>query len=302
MEYVFPYYGVRVISINDHFDSWIAVDSSGGLEVALKNLMNECYSRDISRKISSAVHVKKMSGEYCYGAVPFGYKKGGKKNTIVPDQETADIVRYIFSLACEGNTISQIAKRLNMEQVITPSKYLARPNYKVVERWGYESVRNILSNRIYIGDTEGYKSHVVKVGSNQVKLIPEDERLVIKNTHEALVSRGDYQKAKEVVKSNVKSKKNCEISREIVGVNKDEVFLINWGIVKSLDGIFAPTNAFIFLTNNTFPFAKIQYALFKGTERVVFIDEIKGELLGVMLQEGVRLEIEKRGGQNFLEL
>lgn len=146
MEYVFPYYGVRVISINDHFDSWIAVDSSGGLEVALKNLMNECYSRDISRKISSAVHVKKMSGEYCYGAVPFGYKKGGKKNTIVPDQETADIVRYIFSLACEGNTISQIAKRLNMEQVITPSKYLARPNYKVVERWGYESVRNILSN------------------------------------------------------------------------------------------------------------------------------------------------------------
>lgn len=68
------------------------------------------------------------------------------------------------------------------------------------------------ANRIYIGDTEGYKSHVVKVGSNQVKLIPEDERLVIKNTHEALVSRGDYQKAKEVVKSNVKSKKNCETS------------------------------------------------------------------------------------------
>lgn len=212
MEYVFPYYGVRVISINDHFDSQIAADGSGGLEVALKNLMNECYSRDISKKISSAVHVKKMGGEYCYGAVPFGYKKGEKKNTIVPDQEAADIVKYIFSLACGGNTISQIAQRLNRERVITPSKYLARPHYKVVEHWSYESVRNILLNRIYTGDTEGYKSHVVKVGSNQVKQIPEDERPVIEDTHEALISRADYRKAREVVKSNVKSKKSCETS------------------------------------------------------------------------------------------
>lgn len=212
MEYVFPYYGVRVISINDHFDSRTAADSSGGLEVALKNLMNECYSRDISRKISSAVHVKKMGGEYCYGAVPFGYKKGEAKNTIVPDQEAACIVKYIFSLACGGNTISQIARRLNEEQVATPSKYLARKNYKAAEYWSYESVRNILSNRIYTGDTESYKSHVVKVGSNRVRQIPEAERPVIENTHEALISREDYQKAKEVVKSNRKSKKNCETS------------------------------------------------------------------------------------------
>lgn len=212
MEYVFPYYGVRVVSINDRFDSKKAADSTGGLEIALKNLMNECYSRDISRKISSAVHVKKMSGEYCYGAVPFGYKKGALKNTIVPDEAAANTVRYIFRLACEGHTITQIARRLNEEQVTTPSKYLSRPNYRIVEHWSYESVRNILQNRIYTGDTECYKSHVKKVGSNQVRQIPEADRPVVENTHEALVSREDYQKAKEVVKSNVKAKKSCETS------------------------------------------------------------------------------------------
>lgn len=212
LEQVLPYYNVRVISINDHFDSKKAADSTGGLALALKNLINECYSRDISGKISSAVHVKKMNGEYCYGAVPFGYKKGEKKNTIIPDEGAAWIVRYIFTLAGGGHTISQIAKRLNGEKVITPSKYLARPNYKIAENWSYTSVQNILTNRIYTGDTEAYKSHVKKVGSDAVNIIPEKERTVLENTHEPLVSREIYWKAREVVKSSKKRKKSGESS------------------------------------------------------------------------------------------
>lgn len=209
LEYVFPYYGVRVISVNDHYDSKESGETTIGLDTAIRNLMNECYSRDISKKISSAVHLKKAGGEYVYGAVPFGYKKGERKNTIVVDDEAADIVRRIFQLAADGNTVTQIARLLNEEKVITPSKYLApvRPNYKVREFWSYESVRNILINRIYTGDTETYKSHVVKVGSDRVKQIPEKERVVIEDTHEALVSRELYAEARAVIKSNVKGPK-----------------------------------------------------------------------------------------------
>lgn len=94
-------------------------------------------------------------------------------------------------LAASGTTVSQIAKLFNEEKVITPSKHLAPllPNYKIYEHWSYESVRNILTNRIYTGDTETYKSHVVKVGSDRVKQIPEKERTVVEDTHEPIVSR-----------------------------------------------------------------------------------------------------------------
>ena len=98
LEYVFPYYGVRVISVNDHYDSKESGETTIGLDTAIRNLMNECYSRDVSKKISSAVHLKKAGGEYVYGAVPFGYKKGERKNTIVVDGEAADIVRCIFQI------------------------------------------------------------------------------------------------------------------------------------------------------------------------------------------------------------
>ena len=219
LEYVFPYYNVRIIAINDNFDSEKAGETALGLEVAIRNLMNECYSRDISKKISSAVHIKKMEGKYVYGAVPFGYKKGNEKNTIVIDEEAAKIVRYVFKLAISGTTVSQIARRLNKEQVITPSKYLSsiRPNYKVSEHWSYESVRNLLSNRIYTGDTETYKSHVVKVGSDNVKQIPEKDRVVVENTHTAIISREEYNEARKVIKSNVKSPKKT-VSSPLTGI------------------------------------------------------------------------------------
>lgn len=79
LEYIFPYYNVRIIAVNDNYDSKSSGESTIGLEVAIRNLMNDCYSRDISKKISSSVHLKKTGGEYVYGTAPFGYKKGKKR-------------------------------------------------------------------------------------------------------------------------------------------------------------------------------------------------------------------------------
>lgn len=207
LEYVFPMHGVRFISVNDGFDSLKAGEMTGGLEIAVRNLLNQMYSRDISRKIKSAVDLKKLAGEYVYGAVPYGYRKGERKNTIVIDEPAAKIVRRIFELAASGETISQIARRMNDEGVTSPSAYLAdiRGRYRVREFWTYESVRNILSNRIYTGDTVPFKSHVVSVGSKQVRLIPEELQEVIPDTHEAIISRELYFNARQVVKSNRKT-------------------------------------------------------------------------------------------------
>lgn len=208
LEFVFPAYDVRFISINDRFDSGLLGESTGGLDLAIRNLINEMYSKDISRKIKSVVDMKKQNGEYVYGTAPYGYRKGERKNTIVPDEEAAQIVRQIFLWAASGITITQIAGLLNEQHVTTPSEYLAsiRGRYWTRKFWTFNSVRNILTKRIYTGDTEPFKSHVIRVGSNQVKYIPVESRQVIPCTHEAIISREIYFQAQKTIKSNKKEK------------------------------------------------------------------------------------------------
>ena len=208
LEFVFPAYDVRFISINDEYDSKELGESTGGLELAIRNLINQMYSKDISRKIKSTVDMKKLSGEYVYGTAPYGYKKGTQKNTIVIDEPAAIVVRQIFEWAASGVTITNIAMRLNDNNIPTPSMYLAkvRGNYKVKLSWSYESIRNILHNRIYTGDTVPFKSHVVRIGSDRVKSIPFEEQQVIPDTHEAIVSRELYYQALTVVKTVKKAK------------------------------------------------------------------------------------------------
>lgn len=207
LEFVFPAYEVRFISINEEFDSAALGEDTGGMELAVRNLVNYMYSKDTSRRIKSVVDLKKLSGEFVYGFAPYGYKKGEAKNTIVIDDEAAIVVKRIFKLAINGITISQIAKKLNDMHTMTPSMYL-RPvrgdKYRVREFWTYESVHNILTNRIYTGDTQPFKSHVVRVGSNRVKQIPEEQRQIVPNTHEAIISREVYYQARLVIKSNKK--------------------------------------------------------------------------------------------------
>lgn len=208
LEFVFPTYNVRFISIDDKFDSLELGERTGGFDLAIRNLVNSLYSKDTSRKIKSTMNYKKLNGQYVYGAAPFGYIKGIEKNTIAVDYDAAKIVRRIFEMAAKGITISRIAKSFNDEKIVTPSIYLSniRKNYRKYPHWTYESVRNIIRNRIYTGDTVSFKSHVVTVGSNKVRCIPAEEQEVVFSTHEAIVSREIFFQANSVVKTNKKSK------------------------------------------------------------------------------------------------
>lgn len=148
-----------------------------------------------------------MSGAFVYGTAPYGYKKAAEKHKIIVDSPAAEQVHRIFAWAASGVTITQIAQRLNREEVTTPSVYLAavRGKYKTRSFWTYESVRNILHNRIYTGDTVPFKSAVVRVGSNRVKMIAEENCIILPDTHEAIVSRALYEQAQKVVKTKRKS-------------------------------------------------------------------------------------------------
>lgn len=209
LEFVFPAYGVRFISINDRYDSDDYGENPAGLDLAIRNLINEMYSKDISRKIKSAVDIKKRNGEFVYGTAPYGYKKGEKKNTIIVDDEAAIIVKKMFKMASEGMTITEIALALNKESIPTPSQHLAQyrsSKYKVYSDWTWNSVKNIIENRIYTGDTEPFKSHVIKIGSARTKQIPRELREIIPETHEAIVSRELYYLAQTTIKSVSKKK------------------------------------------------------------------------------------------------
>lgn len=209
LEFVFPAYGVRFISINDRYDSDDYGENPAGLDLAIRNLINEMYSKDISRKIKSAVDIKKRNGEFVYGTAPYGYKKGEKKNTIIVDDETAIIVKRMFKMASEGMTITEIALALNKEGIPTPSQYMAQyrsSKYKVYSDWTWNSVKNIIENRIYTGDTEPFKSHIIKIGSARTKQIPRELREIIPETHEAIVSRELYYLAQTTIKSVSKKK------------------------------------------------------------------------------------------------
>ena len=140
LEFVFPAYNVRFISINDGFDSKSLGETTGGLELAIRNLINQMYSKDISRKIKSSVDMKKLNGEFVYGTAPYGYKKGTLKNTIVIDEPAAIIVKQIFEWAASGIPVTKIALRLNESNIATPSQYLSkvRGNYKIKTTWSYE--------------------------------------------------------------------------------------------------------------------------------------------------------------------
>lgn len=212
LEFILPLYGVRFISINDQFDSQDLGELTGGLELAIRNLINQIYSRDISRKIKSAVDIRKLSGAYVYGTAPYGYKKGKEKFTIVVDDEAALVVKQIFTWAAAGVTITQIAKRLNDGGVKTPSIYLAkvRGKYQTRAFWTFESVRNILHNRIYTGDTVPFRSRVIRTGSDKVKHIPAELQQIIPDTHEAIVTREMFYLAQTTVKSTKKSKPAAE--------------------------------------------------------------------------------------------
>ena len=194
VEHIFPELGVRLICINDEYDSSDADADASALTLPLKMVMNDYYVKDISRKIRSSIHAKMGSGEYlpASGSIPYGYMRDPENNTFAIDADTAPIVLRIFQMRADGISFNGICRTLNAEGIPCPGKLrydrglTNAPKYKDAV-WIRGTVRKITQDRVYIGCRVHGKISRSKVGLDKQSR-PEEEWTVIQAAHPALVS------------------------------------------------------------------------------------------------------------------
>jgi DNA invertase Pin-like site-specific DNA recombinase len=197
-EQFFPENQIRYIAIADNFDS-----ETENVMAPFQFAMNEVYLRDGSRKIKDVLKMKRQRGEYC-ACAPYGYMKHPQsKDVLVPNEETAPIVRRIFERAAAGDSCVKIAMALSIDGIMPPLKYRAmcRDNFtpegaaRASDIWNHTTVKRILKNRVYLGDTILGKTKKVSVKSKKKVPIPQQEWTVTEATHEPLVDPATFEKA-----------------------------------------------------------------------------------------------------------
>ena len=194
MEMVFPLYGVRFISINDEFDSDKLHGDTGGIRVAVKYLVSEFYSRDLSIKYKSAKYVKFRRGEYQSKLCPYGYRKGAN-GRMEPNEETAPNVQLIFELARDGYGPGEIVKVLFERGIRTPGEYKAVNGFtghdvsRCCGIWQKSSVIHILDDERYTGTYIIGKREVTEVGGHRVRMKDESQWIKIPDHHPAIISK-----------------------------------------------------------------------------------------------------------------
>lgn len=204
IERVFPFLNVRFIAVTDDFDSF---RPGTDLMMPLKNIVNEFYAKDISKKVSTAHRRKWTTDEYMCGFAPYGYLKSKtEKNRIVVDEATAGNVRFIYKLFLEGKGYTPIAKYLNEQGIMSPLMYLKSLGYQQNVRtngvWTKTTVKSILTNQAYIGSAVHGKVVIEKYNNIPLHATDPSEWVVVENTHEPLIDKKTFEKAQERVKES----------------------------------------------------------------------------------------------------
>jgi len=214
LENIFPFLGVRFISVNDQFDSANKRSDVEELILPFKNLMNDAYSRDLSVKIRSNLLVKRKNGDYIGNFVVYGYAKSPEnKNKLIVDEYAAVVVRDIFKWKLEGLSGQAIADRLNAKGELSPMEYKRycglnfATTFKVSSKavWTPKAVGRILSNLIYTGVLEQGKvttpNHKLK---NRINKAQEDWN-VVDNNHEPIIRKEIFDVVAETLASDTRA-------------------------------------------------------------------------------------------------
>ena len=205
LEQIFPFLGIRFISVTDHYDSKDYIGKTADIDIGFKTLLADFYCKDISEKVKSSVSAKRKQGKYATGNTPFGYGKNPENPyelLILPEE--AEVVRHIFELSLAGRNLTQICKTLNDESVLTPLEFKnlrksQRRKELLQERkyWQPGTVRAILTNKNYVGSMVWHKSSQAEVGSSRKILKPREEWEVVETHHPAIVRREVFDKVQE---------------------------------------------------------------------------------------------------------
>lgn len=207
LENVFPYIGIRFISVNDNYDS-IDVTANEELGLALKNIYHHTYSKDISRKICTSFDIKKKNGFFLSNYAPYGYTKSKENHyKLEIEEETAKIVKEIFDLRLNGLGVVKIAKILNDRGI--PSQCCRLYEMGKLKRgknsvWSGSSILGILENPIYCGCLVERKIDTAYYKGGQKKLIPKEKWNYIKNTHEAIIDKETFKKVYLLIEESKK--------------------------------------------------------------------------------------------------
>lgn len=198
--------GVRLIAINDGVDSLKGDDDF----TPFRNIMNEFYARDTSRKIRSVFKSKGMSGKHLTGTVIYGYLWDEKREHWLVDEEAAAVVRHIFALAMEGYGPYQIATKLSEEKIEMPAVHLARygegvnknKTFADIYRWSASTVVEILKKREYLGHTVNFKTRK-HFKDKKSHYVDESEWTIFENTHEAIIDQKTFDNVQRI-RANVR--------------------------------------------------------------------------------------------------
>lgn len=210
-EIFFQTKGVRYIAIADDFDS-----DKGGNEIApFKNILNDMYARDISKKIRNAKRQRARQGLFISSQTPYGYQKDPRnRNRLIIDPEAAAVVRIIFSLSENGMGSVAIASELKARRIVTPSVYKYQrgderfARYPALKNgdhcaWCAATISQILKNPVYTGTLINLKTEVVNYKTKQYLPVPPERQIVTPNAHEAIIDEAQFQRVQEVRSKNV---------------------------------------------------------------------------------------------------
>jgi len=203
IEHVFPFLNVRFIAVTDGFDTLTATPAQLSYLIPLKNIMNENYARDISKKERSAKKVLRKKGCFLGAYAMYGYEKTSDKHVIGVDPEAAVHVKTIFDLCEKGYSDSAIAKYLNERKVLCPARYkyekgiVKNAKYANTSGWYPQTIAGILTSRVYIGDmVQGARRSKEIKGKKEV--VPKSEWDIVSGTHEAIISKEQFDRVQEI--------------------------------------------------------------------------------------------------------
>lgn len=206
MEKYFPEHNVRYIAVTDNVDTFL--DNSNNELAPFKAIMNDMYARDISKKIKASLKAKQKEGKFVGGRPPFGYSQDpDDKNHLVINEEQALVVKRIFDMSLEGLSFFKIAKQLTNEGRKTPAQYYRfswknNDNIKYGE-WHAKTIRDILTNRMYVGDMIQNKRQKVSYKIKKVIKNKPEDYIIVENTHEPIITRQVFAEVQRRIPKNV---------------------------------------------------------------------------------------------------
>lgn len=240
LERIFPQIGLRFIAIKENYDNLDTDGSSESLIIPLQNMINALYSKDISRKVSTALKAQMEQGTFQKRNLPYGYRWNAERSNMVIDEETAQYVRLMFKWKIEGWSIPTILDELDR---------LGAPNAELRKRqngtrtgdgcsckgWYSSTLYGILTNPHYVGDTVlGRSMKAIYKGLTKQNVKDKDEWIVFPNTHEAIISREVFQKVQDIMNAasetrQTKMQKSEEIRATLINLFDGKIVCADCG-------------------------------------------------------------------------